>query len=58
MAPNLTIEEKGNQPALNIQYLCFHSKYDLAIEAVKRRFRLTEFAQAYNKLGDYYVRKT
>lgn len=60
MAPNLTIEERdeANQHLDRSISFAFTGKYDLAIEAVKKAIQIDpEFAQAYNKLGDYYVRK-
>ncbi len=58
--PRITIEQRdeANQYLDRSISLAFTGKYDMAIEAVKKALELDpEFAQAYNKLGDYYIKK-
>lgn len=56
----ITIEQRdeANQHLDRSISFAFTGKYDMAIEAVLKAIELDpEFAQAYNKLGDYYVKK-
>jgi tetratricopeptide (TPR) repeat protein len=57
---NISIEQRdeANQHLDRSISFAFTGKYDMAIEAVLKAIKLDpEFAQAYNKLGDYYVKK-
>ena len=57
---NISVEERDNANYLLDSSITFAmtGKVDMAINAVKKALEIDpDFAQAYNKLGDYYIKK-